>query len=283
MAYPFLAGPYGNFQKVMKQACNGLPAFLASTAYVNPSDPGHGNFHFNFGDTADPWHVLVADPEVSKDFNQSMESHSRFNLQSWTSIYPTETIIQAAKERKAEGSGVAGEEEGQQVLVVDVGGNKGYDLEKFRSAHPKDCPPASLILQDLPVVLRVTPELHPAIKSVEYDFFTAQTVRGARAYFIHNVIHDWGDEAAVKILKNVSSGFEKGYSRLLLHESVVDEVKPKAKVTTLDLTMMAWFSAKERTEAEWKRLLEAAGLRLIKVWRPKAVDTSECILEATLA
>jgi hypothetical protein len=277
VTYPFLIGSYSEFHHINTEVFNKLPTYLKSIEYKNPSDPKNCNFQLAYNG-ASPWEVFSATPELNKSFNQGMESHSRFNLHSWTSIYPTETIVEAAKEKAAQ----SGTTEG--VLVVDVGGNKGYDLEKFRVANPDACQKGSLVLQDLPDVLKDVPEgLHGAIKPVPYDFFTEQQTKGARAYLMHNIIHDWDDNSAVKILKNVSAGFEKGYSRLLLHESVVDEVKPKSKVTTSDLHMLAVFSSKERTEAEWNDVLNRAGLRLIKVWRPQAIDLAECIIEAELA
>ncbi|KAF7534249.1 hypothetical protein G7054_g6352 [Neopestalotiopsis clavispora] len=272
VSYPFLAGPYGRFHHAQTEVNNKLPAYLASIGYRHPSDPKDCCFQFTHGPGTGAWQMLGADPQLGADFNQAMESHSRFNLHSWTSLYPTQTIVQAVKER-----GIGG------PFVVDVGGSKGYDLEKFRLAHSEDCAPESLVLAELPAVLSDAPELHPAIKPVAYDFFTEQKVKGARAYLMHNVIHDWDDDTAVKILTNVTAGFEKGYSRLLLHESIVDEVKPKAKVTASDMSMLCWFASKERTEAEWNDLLTRAGSRLLKIWRPELIDTAECIIEAELA
>ncbi|ETS75643.1 hypothetical protein PFICI_12587 [Pestalotiopsis fici W106-1] len=272
VSYPFLAGTYGGFNHAQTEVNNKLPAYLASIRYQHPSDPKDCNFQFTHGAGSGPWQLLSTNPQLGADFNQAMESHSRFNLHSWTSLYPTQSIVQAAKERGTGG-----------VLVVDVGGNKGYDLEKFRLVHSEDCTSESLVLEELPEVLKDAPELHSAIKPVAYDFFTEQSVKGARAYLMHNVIHDWDDDTAVKILTNVTAGFEKGYSRLLLHESIVDEVKPKAKVTASDMSMLCWFASKERTETEWNTLLTRAGLRLLKIWRPELIDTAECIIEAELA
>lgn len=272
VSHPSLAGAYGRFHHVQAQIHNSLPAYLASIGYQNPENPKDGNFQFTFGANSSPWQLFSADPKLGAEFNQAMESHSHFNLHNWTDIYPTQSIVQAAKDKGTDNA-----------LVVDVGGNKGYDLEKFRLAHPEDCAPESLILQDLPEVLKDAPELDPAIKPLAYDFFTRQPVKGARAYIMHIVIHDWDDDTAVQILINVAAGFERGYSRLLLHDSVVDEVKPKPRVTVADVAMLGWFSSKERTETEWDRLLTRAGLRLLKVWRPEVMDTGECIIEAELA
>jgi hypothetical protein len=74
---------------------------------------------------------------------------------------------------------------------------------------------------------------------------------------------------------------EPGYSKLLIHESLVSSVKPLARVTTSDITMMACLGAKERTEVEWQSLVESAGLKVLNIWRPP--HSVESIIEAELA
>jgi hypothetical protein len=195
-----------------------------------------------------------------------MQCHSKYNLTPWPEVYPTDTILSAGTEKP------------DRALVVDIGGSKGHDLEKFNLRHP-DIPEGSLILQDLPEVVQdlKLSNLSTAITAQAYDFFTEQPVKGAAAYFMHNVLHDWVDEKAIAILKNVAAAMEKGYSKLLIHESLISAVKPLARVTTSDITMMACLSAQERDEGEWRSLIERAGLRVVKIWRP--AQSVESVIE----
>lgn len=62
------------------------------------------------------------------------------------------------------------------VLIVDVGGNKGHDLEEFKSKWPNA--PGRLVLQDQPHVLVDIQSLDPAIEPMVHDFFTEQTLKG---------------------------------------------------------------------------------------------------------
>ncbi|EGU73193.1 hypothetical protein FOXB_16297, partial [Fusarium oxysporum f. sp. conglutinans Fo5176] len=101
-----------------------------------------------------------------------------------------------------------------------------------------------------------------------HDFFTPQPVRGARAYFMHNILHDWEDNKASRILKHIADAMEPGYSKLLIHESIMNSIKPLARVTTSDITMMACLGAKERTENEWRQLVQSVGLNVLKIWGP---------------
>lgn len=77
---------------------------------------------------------------------------------------------------------------------------------------------------------------------------------------------------------------EGAYSRILLHEVVLESAYPDARTTTSDLTMMMIASAQERTDTSWLKLAEAAGLTLVKFWTgSESVKGTECIIELELA
>jgi hypothetical protein len=62
------------------------------------------------------------------------------------------------------------------AMVVDVAGGAGHYTEQFRSLFPDA--PGRLVVQDLPRVIDSTPDLHPKIEKMPYDFFTEQPVKG---------------------------------------------------------------------------------------------------------
>ena len=97
---------------------------------------------------------------------------------------------------------------------------------------------------------------------------------------MHRVLHDWPDDAAVKILKNQALAMQKGHSRLLIYEHVVDPVEKNYMVTGADMSMMM-LAGKERTEEMWKTLLDTAGLRILKIW--SIPESAERVIEAELA
>ena len=98
---------------------------------------------------------------------------------------------------------------------------------------------------------------------------------------MHIVLHDWPDEKAVEILKNLTAVMTRGYSKVLLHEMVINAKDPHPQTTSSDLTMMMTFSAVERTEADWDALLGRAGLKTVHVWKTPA--SMESVIEAELA
>ncbi|KAI1462248.1 S-adenosyl-L-methionine-dependent methyltransferase [Annulohypoxylon moriforme] len=262
-SFPALYGSlYHDITSVM---FGGMPSFLKKTGYKNPIDDKNGVIQHVQGPDASFFGYIVSDPVRTEEFTHAMECHSKGNMVAWPEVFPTDTLIKGAKLDRA--------------LVVDIGGSKGHDLEKFRLKHP-DIPEGSLILQDLPGVLQGVKLSNKIISKCPYDFFTPQTVKGARAYFLHTVLHDWPDDGAAEILRVVAAAMEKGYSKVLIHECMVENIKPSLRTTTSDLTMLACSSSAERTVKEWGDLLGSAGLKIVKIWKQPAA--MEGVIEAEL-
>ena len=74
---------------------------------------------------------------------------------------------------------------------------------------------------------------------------------------------------------------EPGYSKLLINENVIPDTGAHWQATALDLVMMADFASQERTERQWRRLIEGAGMRITKVWT--VVASAESLIECELA
>ena len=97
---------------------------------------------------------------------------------------------------------------------------------------------------------------------------------------MHVVLHDWPDSKASEILSNIAAVMERGYSKLLLYEVVIQFGDVRTHPTVSDLTMLMAFDAAERTEAMWRELLKSAGLNLTKIWT--SLDAFESVIEAEL-
>lgn len=97
--------------------------------------------------------------------------------------------------------------------------------------------------------------------------------KGARAYYLHGVLHDWSDEPAHKILEMQKGAMTQGYSTLLIHDHIAPKALAHPHTTAYDLTMMVMVAGQERTEEQWEGLLNSAGYELVKIWRsPLAVQ-----------
>ena len=242
-----------------------FPKFAKETNYQNPTELMKSNFQSAFGAEETCFGRFKDDPELGTAFNDSMMNFA-ISKTSWTDIYPTDDIVANSKPDHA--------------LVVDVGGGVGHDIERFRSRHP-DVPNGSLILQDLPEVAESAAVQAPVITQA-HDFMTPEPVKGARVYFLHNILHDWPEEQSAEILRNVAKGMQKGYSRILLNENVIAARGAHPLATMMDMCMMMLFSSVERTERQWRQLIaRVPELKLVKIWTaPQAVES---VLELELA
>lgn len=152
-----------------------------------------------------------------------------------------------------------------EVLMVDVGGNAGHDILGFHRTHPKQ--PGRLILQDLPgqIQLLDAQALAP-IELMCHDFFTPQPVKGAKAYYLKMVLHDWPDAQCREILNNLKPALTPGYSKILINELMVLDQGADSFSTSVDMLMMIFHSSWERQEKQWRELIESVGLKVTRIW-----------------
>ncbi|KAJ5115004.1 hypothetical protein NUU61_000763 [Penicillium alfredii] len=251
-------------------AIHALPAYLKKNGYCNPSNGKDCSFQIGFNTDLHFFEFLKETPEAAIQFNNHMSAYHQ-GRPSWMDVgfYDVPGLIKQAN---------TGE---QDVLLVDVGGNVGHDLSEFRRKWPNA--PGRLVLQDLPeiIVRAKTVPLHSSIELAEHDFFTEQPIQGARAYYMHSILHDWTDDNCRKILKNLIPALKPGYSKVLINENVVPEMDAYWEITSLDIVMMSLFASMERTVDNWHTLLESVGLKITKIWT--AERGVESLIECELA
>jgi hypothetical protein len=99
---------------------------------------------------------------------------------------------------------------------------------------------------------------------------TQSVPAGADVYVLKHVLHGREDEAAVSILKNCRAVIPRNGNLLIVEfilPSLVSRADPQVESQLLsDLNMLAVTGGKERSEREWKTLLEAAGFILTAVY-----------------
>jgi hypothetical protein len=166
--------------------------------------------------------------------------------------------------------------------LVDVGGGYGALLAGILSANPH----LRGILFDIPPVADAarsrleTAGLTRRCQAVGGDAFAA-VPGGGDAYILKWIIHDWSDEHGTTILRNCRAVMPAD-GKLLLVERVVPEHVTAAPDTAAkllaDLNMLLLTGGRERTEAEYRSLLAAAGFALTRIV-PTATPIS--IIEAT--
>ncbi|KAJ5935381.1 hypothetical protein N7466_004928 [Penicillium verhagenii] len=242
-----------------------LPGYLAKTSYKEPTDINVNNYSDSDPDGFNFFGRLQASPTYFEAFTGHMEAWTTWKTP-WTNVYDTTQLLEGAN--LDNGS----------ALVVDVGGNTGIDISHVLAAHP-DLPAGSLVLQDLPEIIAKA-KVDRRITAMTHDFFLPQPVKGARAYFMHAVLHDWPDEKAKELLGNTRDAMVKGYSKLFIYDIVLPPTGASISQTTMDVQMMTLLAAAERTESEWKQLLTDSGLKICKFWPDP--QQYEIIIEAEI-
>jgi DNA-binding transcriptional ArsR family regulator len=152
--------------------------------------------------------------------------------------------------------------------IVDVGGGRGPLLAAILASAPR----SRGTLYDLPQVVAATTEalhghgtngLADRVHTVGGSFFT-EVPAGADAYVLKNVVHDWPDEQALRILRNVRSAAPVD-ATVLLVEFVIPAHDREFPGKWVDLEMLLNLGARERSAAEYRSLLGQAGFALTRV------------------
>ena len=152
------------------------------------------------------------------------------------------------------------------VMAVDVGGGAGHQMLALRRAFPEL--KGRLVVQDVALMIdQVDREVAEAsgLEPMVHDFYTPQPVKGAKVYYLRTVLHDWGDEQSQKILTQLREAMAED-SVMVIDEIVVPAQGASVMQTNFDITMMAAAGAMERSEAQWRELLSAVGLKIRDIW-----------------
>jgi hypothetical protein len=149
--------------------------------------------------------------------------------------------------------------------VVDLGGGYGGFLTSIMRMYPA----MHGTLFDTPAVITAADrhlEATPGAdrRSLVPGNFLEWVPRGADAYLMSGVVHDWDDEHAVRILANCRASMARA-GRILVVECVVPDGDESSFSKLLDLNMLVMNGGRERTKAEFHQLFDAAGLRMTRV------------------
>ncbi|KAI3914318.1 hypothetical protein MKW98_014925 [Papaver atlanticum] len=158
--------------------------------------------------------------------------------------------------------------------LVDVGGGTGTAVTAISKAFPN----IKCSLYDLPHVIADSPEI-PTITKISGDMF--KSIPSADAIFMKNVLHDWSDDECILILKGCKKAVSPG-GKIIIVEMVLDadSVHPYSKLRlTSDIDMMVNNGGKERTEEEWKKLIEASGFVSYKITQLSAGFAAQSVIE----
>lgn len=164
--------------------------------------------------------------------------------------------------------------------VVDVGGGRGALVAGILRANPG----VRGVLFDLPHVVEGAAAAFAAAgvadrASVAPGDFFAGVPAGGDAYILSWILHDWDDVRATAILATCRRAMA-GRGTLLLVELVLSSGAQRPWWPYfMDINMLQGLGGHERTEADWRALLAAAGFALTRI-----VPTTSgfCAIEARI-
>ncbi|KAL7596057.1 hypothetical protein Lser_V15G29989 [Lactuca serriola] len=213
---------------------------------------GDSAFKMTHGD--DIFDFSLINSEFNKMFNNAMACTTKFTMDVIMSNYKNGFL-------------------GMKGTVVDVGGGTGGAI----SAIVKTYPHLKGINFDLPQVISNAPT-HDDVTNVAGDMF--QAIPPAETIFMKWILHNWSNDDCVKILQNCRKAIPMDTGKVIIVEIVqhpgqhdlLNDVR-----VPFDLTMFAYFSrGRERTEGEWKKLLEEGGFHRYKIiYIPEIVSIIE--------
>jgi SAM-dependent methyltransferase len=220
-----------------RDRANGWPEFahlFGSVFYeaAGTTDPraGEPTFERKFG--TDFWSWLAANPDERAAFDAAMAGEGRMGRVAEVDFRGDET-------------------------VVDVGGGNGAKLRELLELRPG----LRGIVFDLPETVRDEAVFVDRIEFVAGDFF--ESVPAGDVYILSAILHDWDDECARAILRTIRTAAAPD-ARLLVVESVISPGNEPQGAKWLDLLMLV-LGGRERTETEWRSLLEGAGFRIEQI------------------
>ncbi|WP_428339467.1 methyltransferase [Mycobacterium sp.] len=186
---------------------------------------------------------FVEDPQHADLFNRTMASISRLTDASVTAAYDF----------------------GGYPTIVDVGGGHGLLLATILAATPD----VRGVVYDLPDVVSTVSNIVCYTRlagrvRIEAGSFFDKVPAGGDAYVLKNILHDWPDDKAVQILRNVHAAAGRR-ATVLLVELVIPDHDRDFPGKWADLEMLLNLGARERTAAEYRKLLGQAGFEMTRL------------------
>ncbi|KAH0420674.1 hypothetical protein CcaCcLH18_13885 [Colletotrichum camelliae] len=277
-------------------------SFLFPTADVLPSlfkdpdlcasyAPRDSAFAKSIGKGMGQFEFLNAHPEWRDCFNLWLASLGEY-LHGLTDVrgYPWEVILRNG------------------AVVVDVGGGLGSSIQALRTNFPDHQNDFVGIVQDQPGMIehatahwqKTDPQALAtgAVKLTTHDFFNENPVKGADVYWFRSVIVDWQNEDLITMFTHIKNAMRPGKSRLLIgeymmHPTCGDAMLPDAPPPLLKnygefqamgliggFVLTASPNGRQRTLHDLNKVVEAAGLIIVKVWICRGLgNVIECLLK----
>ncbi|OVA03035.1 O-methyltransferase [Macleaya cordata] len=192
------------------------------------------------------WRHLMQNPEYEKGFSNIMAANSKLVMSDI--VNSCKSVFENLRS------------------VVDVGGGTGTSARVIVEAFPH----LKCLVLDLPNLVANLPG-NSNLEFIGGDMF--ESIPRADAIILKHVLHNWGDDESLKILKSCREAIpsKKEGGKVIVIEIVVEEdsklENDQLTKTQLyfDMLMMTTFNGKERSEKQWEKLFLEAGFSDYKI------------------
>ncbi|KZT30015.1 S-adenosyl-L-methionine-dependent methyltransferase [Neolentinus lepideus HHB14362 ss-1] len=188
----------------------------------------------------------------------------------------------------------------EEGVIVDVGAGIGVSSVALAKALPA----MKFVIQDRPKVLEQAVQFWDGkcpeavqgkrVTFQPHDFFDPQPVKNPSAFILKQIVHDWADEYAERILRRLREAVDNGHQCMLViidslvpyacrqgdSRTLIPGERPPSALQPLlpnygpvdaspyftDLSMWVHFNGQERTSGHMERLLEKSGWKLTRIY-----------------
>jgi len=244
---------------IFVRTADGHYAHSAASRLLKTDEPGSLRSYVRMGGMPAFWDRFT---ELDHTAREGQRQHHMSSLVEYFASHPEEAAIfnaaMVSKSRAVLPAVAAAYDFAPYSTIVDVGGGRGHLLKLILERAPN----AKGVLFERPHVIEDT---QPAqrLELVGGDFFVDALPAGD-LYLLMDLLHDWDDADAARILAAVRRAAQPR-SRLLIIETLVPETAGPHFGKTLDIIMLAVTGGRERTEAQHAALLTAFGFELTRV------------------
>jgi hypothetical protein len=220
----------GSLRSYVRMA--GMPAFWDRFTELGRTARAGGRQH----DMATLVEYFAAHPDENAIFNAAMVSKSRTVLPAVAAAYDFAPF----------------------ATIADIGGGRGHLLKLILERTPS----AHGVLFEQPHVI-ADAEAVPRLSLVGGDFF-ADALPAADLYLLMDLLHDWVDTDAARILSAVRRA-ARPHAHVLIIETLVPDIPGPHFGKTVDIIMLAVTGGRERSEKQHAALLASAGFEFVRV------------------
>ena len=244
---------------IFVRTADGRYEHTAASRLLRTDEPGSQRSYVRMGGMPAFWDRFT---ELGQTAREGQGRHHMANLVEHFAGHPEEAAIfnaaMVSKSRTVLPAVAAAYDFSAFATIADVGGGRGHLLKLILERTPRA---RGTLFERAHVIADTEPA--PRLELVGGDFF-ADALPTADLYLLMEVLHDWDDADATRILGAVRRAARPG-ARVLIVEILVPDTPGPHPGKTRDIIMLAVTGGRERTQAQHAALLAAAGFRLTRV------------------